>query len=237
MFRIVVLEDNPRDAERMQAMLERYAREHDGLECAVRHYDKPLPMLEEYRCDADLMFLDIQTPGMSGVEAAKRIRAMDDRVMLVFTTSLAQYAIEGYSVRAFDYILKPLAYDVFSVKLDRVFRMLERQNSSASIEIGSKYDIHRIRVEDIVYIEVANHDVLVHTAGEVYRQWGSLREIEAKLQGENFVRCNSCYLVNLRHVKRIHEDRVLVGRDELAISRPRRKDFLTAVAQYKGGSR
>ncbi len=88
----------------------------------------------------------------------------------------------------------------------------------------------------ITYIEVANHDILLHTPAETYRHWGSLKEYEEKLAPVHFVRCNTCYLVNLKYVRCIQASTVQVGEDELTVSRSKRKDFLTAFAKYKGGS-
>ena len=157
--------------------------------------------------------------------------------MIIFITMLTQYAIEGYSVGAFDYVLKPIRYEEFSTKMDRVCRMLAHQNTATTLEIRTKEEIRRVNADDVTYIEVANHDILIHTDSEVIRQWGNLKTYEDKLASAHFVRCNACYLVNLKYVRGLNGDTVTVGRDELAVSKAKRKDFLIAVAQYKGGSR
>ena len=79
--------------------------------------------------------------------------------------------------------------------------------------------------------------MLVHTKDKVIRQWGTLSSFEEKLRDEHFVRCNSCYLVNLRYVNGVYTNQADVGGEMLDISRPKRKEFLNALAQYKGGSR
>ncbi len=237
MMNIVILEDQADQAERLAKMLEKYASSHPDFTYTLRHYDRSLPLLTEYKCDADVLFLDIQVPDMLGMEAAKRIRAMDQKVMIIFITMLTQYAIEGYSVGAFDYVLKPVRYEEFSTKMDRICRMQAHQNTSLSLELRTKDEIRRISADDIAYIEVANHDILIHANGEVIRQWGNLKSYEEKLASAHFVRCNACYLVNLKYVRGISGDTVTVGQDELAVSKAKRKDFLIAVAQYKGGSR
>ncbi len=237
MLKIIILEDQRDQAERLSAMLKRYADTHPSFSYTLQHYDQSIQLLTEYRCDTDLLFLDIQLPDMLGIDVAKRIRAIDDQVMIVFITMLTQYAIEGYSVGAFDYVLKPVRYDEFSAKLDRACRILSHRSSSMTIDVHTKEDIRRISVDDITYIEVSNHDVMIHTPQETYKQWGSLKTYEEMLGEVHFVRCNACYLVNLKYVKGIHGDLVLVHQDELTISKSKRKDFMAAVAQYKGGSR
>ncbi len=237
MQKIVVLEDQAEQALRLQQMLEKYASCHTDFTYSFRHYERAIPLLTEYKCDADVLFLDIQVPDMSGMEVAKHIRAVDEKVIIIFITMLTQYAIEGYSVGAFDYVLKPVRYEEFSAKLDRVCRMLAHQNSYVTLEVRTKEEIRLISADDISYIEVSNHDILIHANGEVIRQWGNLKSYEDKLASSHFVRCNACYLVNLRYVRGISGDTVTVGPDELTVSKAKRKEFLMAVAQYKGGSR
>ena len=234
---IIMLEDQKEQAERLKGMLERYAGQHPDFGYSLKHYERSIPLLTEYKCDADILFLDIQVPDMLGMDAAKKIREMDNKVMIIFITMLTQYAIEGYSVGAFDYVLKPIRYEEFSTKMDRVCRMLAHQNTAMTLEIRTKEEIRRLSVDEISYIEVSNHDILIHTDGEVIRQWGNLKSYEEKLAPAHFVRCNACYLVNLKFVRGINGDSVTVHQDELTISKAKRKDFLTALVQYKGGSR
>ena len=237
MLNIVILEDQADQAERLKHMLERYASFHEDFSYAVKYYDRSIPLLTEYKCDADILFLDIQMPDMLGMDVARKIRAMDNRVMIIFITMLTQYAIEGYSVGAFDYVLKPVRYEEFSAKMDRVCRMLAHQSTAMTLEVRTKEEIRRINADDVGYIEVSNHDILIHTADETIRQWGNLKAYEEKLAAAHFVRCNACYLVNLKYVRGVNGDTVTVLQDELAISKAKRKDFLMALAQYKGGSR
>ena len=237
MLNIIILEDQAEQAERLSRMLERYAEAHDGFSYNLRIYDRSVPFLTEYKCDADLLFLDIQIPDMLGMDAAKRIRQMDNRVMIIFITMLTQYAIERYSVGAFDYVLKPVRYEEFSTKMDRVCRMLAHQNTSMTLEVRTKEEMRRISADDITFIEVSNHDVLIHTDSEIIRQWGSLKTYEEQLAPVHFVRCSASFLVNLKYVRAVNGNTVMVHGHELPISSSKRKEFLMALAQYKGGSR
>lgn len=237
MLKIAILEDQPDQAARLSAMLERYADAHEEFAYSLQQYDQSIRLLTDYRCDTDLLFLDIQLPDMLGINVARKIRAVDDKVMIIFITMLTQYAIEGYSVGAFDYVLKPVRYDEFAAKLDRACRILSHRSSAMTIDVRTKEDIRRVSVDDVTYIEISNHDVMIHTPQETYKQWGNLKTYEEMLGEAHFVRCNACYLVNLKYVKGIHGDRVQVHQEELTISKSKRKDFMAAVARYKGGSR
>ena len=237
MLNIVLLEDENDQAERLSQMLATYAGAHPDFSYTLMRYDRSVPLLTEYKCDVDILFLDIQVPDLLGMEVARRIRSMDSNVMIIFITMLTQYAIEGYSVGAFDYVLKPVRYDEFSTKMDRARRMLAHQNTSMTLELRTKEEIRRISADDIAFIEVANHDILIHTDREVIQQWGNLKRYEEKLAPAHFIRCNACYLVNLKYVRGIVGDTVRVHESSLPISKSKRKEFLAALAQYKGGSR
>ena len=231
MLKICVLEDEAAQMERMKAYLQKFQSEHADFEYVLDAYKNAFDLLEHYKRDVDLLFLD-----MSGMEVAHRIREADQNVMIIFVTNLTQYAIEGYSVNAFDYILKPLAYNSFSSKLERALRMLSYRSSDITLDLRTRDGGRRVSADSITYIEISNHDIIVHVGAEQIRQWGTLSKLEAQLREAHFVRCSSSYLVNLKYVHKVRGDQLLVGGDTLSISRPRRKEFLNALAQYKGGS-
>lgn len=236
MPKVIIVEDESKHAQQLESLLHSYTKRHPDCVFDVTHYSSARRFLTEYALDADIIFLDIQMPDIDGMKAAKKIREVDSTVMLIFTTALTQYAIAGYEVQAFDYILKPLKADVFDVKLDRALRVLNYSHEEEWIDVSTKTETRRIPVNRITYIEVDNHDILIHTEQEVIRHWGSLKEYEQKLAPLHFARCNSCYLVNMKYVSTIKSDTVLVAKDELTVSRSKRKEFLVAFAKYKGGS-
>lgn len=236
MPKIIIVEDEKQHADRLEGLLHTYQKTHRDIVFDIKRYNNPHRFLAEYACDADIIFLDIQMPDIDGMTAAKKIRMMDDRVMLIFTTALAQYAIAGYEVQAFDYILKPLGADIFETKLNRALRVLNYSHDEDWIDISTKTETRRIPVNQVTFIEVDNHDILIHTEHGTFRHWGSLKEYEQKLGNLHFARCNTCYLVNMKYVRCIQGDSVQVGEDLLPMSRSRRKEFLVSFAKYKGGS-
>lgn len=236
LYRIMILEDEAVHAQRIASLLQRYLERHPDVQFEITHFSNSLRLRTDYCCNADLIFMDIQMSGMNGIQTARQIRKIDPRVMIIFTTALAQYAIEGYSVQAFDYILKPLEYPVLEAKLDLALHVLEHSLHDEWINISNKTELRRVRVSDITYIEVASHNILVHTKKDTIRCWGSLKEYEEKLSASHFARCNACYLVNLRNVRSIGGSTVCVGNEELTIIKTKHKEFLVSFAMYKGGS-
>lgn len=234
-LKICYLEDESVEAERLKDYLAQFQAEQPEFQYVLETYDRAFKLLDGYHWDADLIFLDIQVPDMLGIDVARRIREVDQEVMIIFVTNLTQYAIDGYSVQAFDYIVKPLNYFSFSKKLRRALRMLSYRANDRFLDIKTKEGSRRLAADGITYIEVSSHDVYIHTGAECIKQWGTLSSYEEQLQGAHFVRCSASFLVNLKYVQEIRRDQVLVGQDSLTISRSRRKEFLGALAQYKGG--
>ena len=119
MFNIAVVEDNDQDAKAIIHSLNRYASKNQ-LEFRITRLPDALKLINAYKSNYDLIFMDIEMPHMTGMEAAKVIRRMDHGVTLVFVTNMAQYAVEGYAVEAFDYILKPINDYALELKLKRI---------------------------------------------------------------------------------------------------------------------
>ncbi len=237
MLKIAILEDEPMWTERFQQYLDKYQKEHEDFEFEATYFDRAKPMVRDYHPGYDLLFMDIRLPDMLGIDAARKIRERDSEVMIVFVTTMTQYAIDGYEVNAFDYILKPLRYDAFVTKMDRIRRILDRSGEGATVTIKTKTDQFYIKAAEIQYIEVSGHDLIFHMPDREISVWGSLSKFEQELNQKQFARCNACYLVNLRHVKSVSGMTVTVGEQDLSISKTKKKDFMSELAKYRGGSR
>ena len=148
-----------------------------------------------------------------------------------FYLYMAQYAIHGYEVNALDYVIKPIAYYPFSVKLRRAIRMI-RETSGNSLLLPFDGEERRIPTKDILYVEVHSHTVDYYTYSGVSSVTGTLKMVEEKLKNDYFVRCNSCYLVNLRHVTGLKDDTVIVEGHSLKISRAKKKEFMNQLSIF-----
>ena len=131
MLKIAIVEDKQMEAQQLISHLDRFSQDRgEALQC---HWvDNAVKFLEDYQWQYDIIFMDIQMPGIDGMRAAERLRAVDSTVVLIFVTSLAQYAIQGYSVGALDYILKPVNYPALALKLQRAVAYCVQHKELAS---------------------------------------------------------------------------------------------------------
>lgn len=233
-YRIAIVEDERKAAERLEQLI----LGHDTAgRCSfeIEKFSDAMKFLSEYRAEYDLIFFDIQMPVVSGMEAAKEIRKTDENVVIVFVTQMIGCAVDGYSVRAFDFIVKPVNVGSFAIKFDRIINMLEKKRDDRTITVRDKNGYKRLNVYDILYVEVFNHSLIYHlTEGEVVVR-GTMTEAEKRLGEYHFCRCNSCYLVNLKHVREVSGEHIQVGPERLKISQTKKQSFLTEFAKYVGG--
>ena len=167
-------------------------------------------------------------------KTAAALRERDRSVTLIFVTNMAQFAVKGYEVDAFDFVVKPVGYSNVALTLQRALNKLDtRRDTEVLVTLSDS--MVRLAASQIKYIEISGHRMVYHTTdGELYA-YGNLKEVEATLGGGMFARCNNCYLVNLNYVRAVQGHTVTVGTDELQISRPRRKAFIQALNDYLGG--
>ena len=173
-------------------------------------------------------------PGIDGMALSRKIRKKNQTTILIFVTNMAQFAIQGYEVEAMDFIVKPVSYYRLASSLTKAKERLIKEKG-VRIVIRTKEGTYCIDSTKIYYIEMVNHHTIYHTESGIFDSTGSLKKLEEQLEGQNFVRCNNCYLVNLRYVRAVEGTDVLVGDDRLQISRTRRKAFLQQMSVYFGG--
>lgn len=233
MLRIAIVEDDTSALVQIKGFLNRYQAER-GVPMKVSVFQDGGEILEGYQPVYDIIFLDIEMPQVDGMAAAEIIRQTDQNVVIVFITNMAQYAIQGYSVGALDFMVKPVDYYTFSIKLDRAVQLVAKR-TPAQIVLTLPGGAVKLDIRQIYYVEIQNRHLHYYTDQGLYMLRGSMKKAEAQLAGLHFVRCNYWYLVNLFHVTEVKKDMAVVAGHELEISRRNRAAFLTALTNYVGG--
>ncbi|MBW3082185.1 LytR/AlgR family response regulator transcription factor [Bifidobacterium phasiani] len=232
MMNIAVVDDDDRDAAVTIELIDRYYA-GDETRYAVTRYGDGGTFLEGYRADFDLVVLDVEMPGLDGLETARRLREIDGNVVLVFTTKMAQYAAAGYDVDAIGYLLKPLEYFNLALKM-RKAEELVRSRRGVTIPLSVDGGMRFLSSHDVRYVEVFRHDLVYHTGDGPWRVRGSLKEAARLLEPADFVACSRFCLVNLEWVRAVTDNDVRVDTFTLPVSRSKKKALMQALARYYG---
>lgn len=233
-FRILIVEDEDEQALVMRSYLERFSSE-SGAVFQITRMRSAIELDESQLFD--LIFMDIDLPGMTGMEAARQLRSYDTETQIIFVTNLAQYAVRGYEVDALDFMVKPVRYVDFMIRMEKAMRVLARAEDKTLV-ITPRDGIRVISVRDLVYADVLDHELAYHLAsGDTVTVRASLNKLLEELAGLSFVRISKSCIVNMRHVTSISGPELkLTNGETVFISRNMRKDALVAIANYFGGN-
>lgn len=230
MKRIAIVDDDERIRNQLKTYIDRYS-ETAAEPFQASLFPFPELFLTNYRPDYDIVLMDIDMPGMDGLETARRLRALDERVVLLFITNLAQYAINGYEVAATDFVVKPVSYETFAYKLTRALRYV-RESTRPSLLLKTEDGTATVEMDDVKYIEVQGHYVFYHTHREIYRLRGSLKGTIEELNDPAFFVCDKGFIVNLAYIDEVDANTVTVAGETINVSRAKRKALLDALSAY-----
>ena len=234
MYRILVIEDNDEAAARLAAAITRYGEERgDGF--SITRLASAVDLDERISASHDLIFLDIELPGQSGMDAAFDLRMHDTSTPIVFVTNMANYAVHGYAVNALDFIVKPFTYEDFRLRMDRAMQVV-RQRAQRTITLRGRDGLRIFEASQLVFVDMNGHDLVYHLAnGERVELRGSMRKLDDELGGSPFLRISSGCIVNMGHVRGVADTALeLSTGDTVWISRSNKKTALEAIARYLG---
>ena len=182
----------------------------------------------------DLVFLDIEMPGIDGITLAKRLRADSENVIIVFLTSHIEYALEGYEVNALRYLTKP----VDTTKLREVLRYIDdRKKKSSQIMIKEDGEEIIIDLNDILYMEAMDKNVRIVTSVKEYITRYNIGDYEEELKNNGFFRIHRGYLISLSRVRKITNNAVILDNDvSLPVSRSNMRALKDALYAYVEGT-
>lgn len=230
---VAVLDDAPEDAQLLSEYLVRFQAEHN-MSMDMKIFGASIDFLEEYHGEYDIIFLDIEMPGSDGLTVAHEIRSRDQAVAIIFVTNIAQYAIRGYEVNAVDFIVKPVGYFNFAVKLEKAIQFIQRQRTKDILLTGED-GVIRLSASQLWYVEKDRNDLVYHTAVGEFRVRGTMKSLKETLQGLPYEECTAGCLVNLNRVQRIWKESVFLPGVELPLSRRMKKRFTQRYIEHVRG--
>lgn len=172
--------------------------------------------------DVDLMFLDIQLPGMTGLHF---LRFLQNPPLVVITTAYAAYAVESYEYNIIDYLLKPVSFDRFSKSINKIVdsglatsSVLEKENTIADhFFVKGNGKFFKVNFSEINYIEGKKDYVKIHAADFSLLTLQTMMEMEKILPPNQFLRVHKSYIIALGNIKSIYGNSIEVGNETIPI--------------------
>lgn len=216
MIHIALCEDNDRELAHLRSILCQ-----TKLLCDITEYTSAEPLLMDMETDRkhfDLVLLDIFLPGLSGVEAARRIRGLNEKTILIFLSSSEDFYREAFDLYAFQYLIKPVCpADLTKVLVKAADQICAPEET---LHIAFRGQNTSLRHADIAYINSFNHALCFHMRnGQEYTSYSKLDDIQNRLTPGLFVRCHKSFIVNLVHVDRMTPEGFHIGDTLIPISR------------------
>ena len=231
---IAVVDDNLNDRKMILDYLSQFFNESGG-DYTTSTFEDGVSFLKDYSFSYDFIIFDIDMPQMSGIDTAKELRKKDSNVTIMFVTNMPQYALEGYSVEAVDYVLKPLSYPDFRLKMKKATRYILR-NSVKKITINTTEEgLITVDSSDIYYVESKLHYIYYHTKKGIYKMRAKLTEVEDILLPYHFARSGGSFLINLAYLEKIDGNEIVVAGESLPLSRRMKASLMSAFTKYMGG--
>ncbi|MES1161053.1 MAG: LytTR family DNA-binding domain-containing protein [Bacteroidota bacterium] len=225
-IRCVIVDDEPWAL----SLLTDYVRKTPDLEVVLSttHVLDALRAVQEGK--ADLLFLDIQMPELTGLQFMNIIQKS---CKVVLTTAYTQYALEGYEHDVVDYLLKPITFDRFLIAVQKVKERFAPALSPSlppaatdHIFIKTEYRIQKVNLPDIFYIEGLRDYIALHTATAKILSLDSMRNMEELLPETRFIRIHKSYIINRQHIEFLERGRVVIHKQYLPIGDTYRERFM-----------
>jgi len=230
-YKIAICDDNPNDTEYVAAIVSKWGCSAD-VALNIKRFPSAEAFLFNYEeeKDFDILLLDIEMNKINGIDLAKKIRAADNTVQIIFITGYPDFISDGYDVAALHYLMKPVKEDKLFSVLDRAVKNIVKADIHMIIQ--SEGEQIKIPVNKIYYIEAASHTLCICTEEKVYETRMTITEAEKSLS-DGFIRCHRSYLVNIRYMAQISKtDVILDGGKMLPLARSAYKDVNQAFIKY-----
>lgn len=215
MINCIVVDDEPLATQ----LVATYISQIPGL-CNVGSYNNPLDALKALNSGpVDLMFLDIEMPGITGIDFARSIKNIPQ---LVFITAHPQFAVEAFELEAVDYLVKPVSFERFLKTIQKIvdpgtMKANEQTPQASSLFIKVDKRLVKVNFADITYIEAMGDYLKVHTLTTTLITYMTIARLESLLPAQRFVRIHRSTIINTDFIDYIEGNCVALGKNKLAI--------------------
>ena len=206
MIKVMVVEDE----EHIRSILKKMIEKNDGCKVVSSCENFASAISDFIKLRPDVVFMDIDLKGESGLECAKAISEVEPKVKIVFATAHSEYMANAFEIYAFDYLVKPFDLERITKTLGRIKSMTEEKDTEAKAEgsfdklvIRGKEEINLIDTKDIIMIERTDGISRIVTEDETFLTSSSLSSIQEKLDPDKFMRCHKSYIIRVEAVKKL----------------------------------
>ena len=230
MIHIAICDDEPCMSDALRQMVSAFFC-GKNIDTMITQYTSGEQLLRSQK-KIDILFLDIQMGGLSGMETAKKLRRRKFKGFLIFITVLREMVFDAFEVQAFDYLVKPIDETRFEHMMGRLLSSLQ-DAGSAGLLIQKGYESSIIPFEDIVFCEIIDRKVYVHlVSSEIIDFYDRIDHLETKLD-DSFFRCHRSFLIHLKYLKSYKKGTAYMENGkEIPVSRLRSKEFSSVILRY-----
>ena len=204
------------DEELARSLLEAFIERLPWLEWAGSCKDPVEALQALHQGGADLLFLDIQMPELSGIEF---LRSLSSKPLVIFTTAYSEYALDGYELDVVDYLLKPFSFERFVQAVEKARERFQAKNQAEPgyLLIRSEHKIHRVPAGDVLFIQSMREYVAFYTSQGRILSLGSLKNLEETLPAGMFIRVHKSYIVARSKVSALDGNTLAVGKERIPV--------------------
>jgi len=237
MLQIVLCDDNSDELSNMLQLLNQY-KSVKHLNCEYTAFSNGFELTSDLSKGKryDIYCLDIIMPGFSGIDIAKEIRNFDKTAPILFFTSSPEFALESYSVKAVNYVLKPISKEKLFFTFDDLLEQVEAKKAENAIVVKSDDGLQKILISNIVFAEVIGRNVLYHLiSGKVIKCSDSFSNVCNNLIKYNcFIKTHRSYLVNMQYIDTIENHQVILQTlDSVPIAQGKAKEIKQQYLNYQ----
>lgn len=231
-MRISICDDEPTFLEKISKDIQKILKEFE-FNISVDMYYSGKELLEAYaqNPEIDILFIDILLGNENGYQIASEIRKINQKIKIIFLTSITKYVLKGYEIGASRYLLKPVTFSKLRTVLLSTIK--EVKNSKCEYIVEKNDDgIHKIYLDDILYIDTYGRNTIIHASDYKIVSYNTLKYHMQKLN-DLFVRCHASTIINLAYVVELKKDCIrMQGGDIVPLSKSRKNEVKTALISY-----
>ena len=233
-MKIAICEDQLVQINVLNTKIKKWANENN-IEISIDNFTTAESFLVEWvdYDKYDIIFLDIKLSKMSGVELSNIIREKNKSVDIVFVTGFFKYALHGYKVGALQYLIKPIKISDLYFCLNKTQERISNKNEKYTLILETSKENIKLNRDEIHYCIMFSPYIDIHTSSEKITVRKKISELEQEMPSKYFIRCHRSYIVNLKYIKSITKDNVILESSiKIPISRGRYKEVNDTFINY-----